>query len=139
MMDLGLPLSPAQKQLAEANPQGYRWVRMALAGVAPERVEQRLRDLLNSHEALRLRYQRPLGATGLRQRVAEPGELRLDWRQAAAGTDAAAWQRDAQAQCQAQQPDLLAWWRDEQLWLAVPAYSLDLRSLEQLHLSLIHI
>ena len=53
MMDLGLPLSPAQKQLAEANPQGYRWVRMALAGVAPERVEQRLRDLLNSHEALR--------------------------------------------------------------------------------------
>ena len=137
MMDLGLPLSPAQKQLAEANPQGYRWVRMALAGVAPERVEQRLRDLLNSHEALRLRYQRPLGATGLRQRVAEPGELRLDWRQAAAGTDAAAWQRDAQAQCQAQQPDLLAWWRDEQLWLAVPAYSLDLRSLEQLHRELL--
>ncbi|MEQ9725849.1 amino acid adenylation domain-containing protein [Pseudomonas sp. WHRI 8822A] len=137
MMDLGLPLSPAQKQLAEANPQGYRWVRMALAGVAPERVEQRLRDLLNSHEALRLRYQRPLGATGLRQRVAEPGELRLDWRQTAAGTDAAAWQRDAQAQCQAQQPDLLAWWRDEQLWLAVPAYSLDLRSLEQLRRELL--
>jgi amino acid adenylation domain-containing protein len=137
MMDLGLPLSPAQKQLAEANPQAYRWVRMALAGVAPERVEQCLRDLLNSHEALRLRYQRPLGATGLRQRVAEPGELRLDWRQADAGVDAAAWQREAQAQCQAQQPDLLAWWRDEQLWLALPAYSLDLRSLEQLRLELL--
>lgn len=137
MMDLGLPLSPAQKQLAEANPQGYRWVRMALAGVAPERVEQRLRDLLNGHEALRLRYQRPLGATGLRQRVAEPGEFRLDWRQAAVGTDAAAWQRDAQAQCQAQQPDLLAWWCDEQLWLAVPTYSLDLRSLEQLRRELL--
>lgn len=137
MMDLGLPLSPAQKQLAEANPQAYRWVRMALPGVAPQRVEQRLRDLLNSHEALRLRYQRPLGATGLRQRVAEPGELRLDWRQADTSSDATLWQRDAQARCQAQQPDLLAWWRDEQLWLAVPAYSLDLRSLEQLRRELL--
>ncbi len=137
MMDLGLPLSPAQKQLAEANPQAYRWVRMALPDVSPQRVEQRLRDLLNSHEALRLRYQRPLGATGLRQRVAEPGELRLDWRQADTSSDATLWQRDAQARCQAQQPDLLAWWRDEQLWLAVPAYSLDLRSLEQLRRELL--
>ncbi len=137
MMDLGLPLSPAQKQLAEANPQAYRWVRMTLAGVAPERVEQRLRDTLGRHDALRLRYQRPLGATGLRQRVVEPGELRLDWHQAGAGTDATAWQRDAQAQCQAQQPDLLAWWRDEQLWLALPACSLDLHSLEQLRRELL--
>ncbi|MBV7564863.1 non-ribosomal peptide synthetase [Pseudomonas sp. sia0905] len=137
MMDLGLPLSPAQKQLAEANPQAYRWVRMALPDVSPQRVEQRLRYLLNSHEALRLRYQRPLGATGLRQRVAEPGELRLDWRQADTSSDATLWQRDAQARCQAQQPDLLAWWRDEQLWLAVPAYSLDLRSLEQLRRELL--
>ncbi|VXC59549.1 Amino acid adenylation domain-containing protein [Pseudomonas sp. 8Z] len=137
MMDLGLTLTPAQKQLAEANAQGYRWVRMALAGTAPERVEQRLRDLLNRHAALRLRYQRPLGATGLRQRVTEPGELRLDWRQAAAGMDAATWQREAQAHCQAQQPDLLAWWCDQQLWLALPTYSLDLRSFEQLRCELL--
>ncbi|MCD7066676.1 hypothetical protein, partial [Pseudomonas petroselini] len=65
-------------------------MRMTLPGVAPERVERRLRDALGQHDALRLRYQRPLGATGLRQRVAEPGELRLDWHQAGAGTDAAA-------------------------------------------------
>ncbi|TLP65200.1 MULTISPECIES: non-ribosomal peptide synthetase [Pseudomonas] len=132
MMDLGLPLSPAQKQLAEANPQAYRWVRMTLTGVAPEQVEQRLREALEQHDALRLRYLRPHGATGLRQRVVAPHELRLDWRQAGAGSDVVAWQRDAQAQCQTQQPDLLAWWCDQQLWLALPACSLDLHSLEQL-------
>lgn len=133
-MDLGLTLSPAQKQLAEANPQAYRWVRIQLAGVAPELIERRLRDCLCRHQALRLRYQRPLGATGLRQRVAEPGELRLDWRQAASSEamDADGWLHEAQAHCRAQQPDVLAWLLDEQLLLAVPVYSLDSRSLDQL-------
>lgn len=134
-MDLGLTLAPAQKQLAETNPEAYRWVRLQVPGVAAELLEQRLREAMQRHQALRLRYQRPLGATGLRQRLVEPGELRLDWRQAnpAETMDADAWLREAQAHCRAQQPDVLAWLLDEQMLLAVPVYSLDSRSLDQLH------
>lgn len=138
-MDLGLMLSPAQKQLAEANPETYRWVRLHLAGVAPEVIERRLRDCLRRHEALRLRYQRPVGATGLRQGVTEAEAVRLEWRHAADTSegDADGWLGEARALCQARQPDLLAWLRGDQLLLAVPAYSLDLRSLEQLRSDLL--
>ncbi|MEX5571625.1 amino acid adenylation domain-containing protein [Pseudomonas lijiangensis] len=134
MMDLGLTLSPQQKQLAQANPQAWRWVRMQLAGVPAGTVEQRLRACLEQHEALRLRYQRPVGATALRQRVAEHHELRLDWRQAQAseGHDAQGWLEQARRHCQAEQPDVLAWLLDDNLLLAVPVYSLDQRSLLQL-------
>ncbi|MBX8574504.1 non-ribosomal peptide synthetase [Pseudomonas cichorii] len=134
MMDLGLTLSPQQKQLAQANPQVWRWVRMQLAGVPAGSIEQRLRACLEQHEALRLRYQRPVGATALRQRVAEHHELRLDWRQAHAsdGHDAQGWLEEAQRHCQAEQPDVLAWLLDDNLLLAVPVYSLDQRSLIQL-------
>ncbi|SER31371.1 amino acid adenylation domain-containing protein [Pseudomonas cuatrocienegasensis] len=138
-MDLGLPLAPAQKQLAEANPEAYRWARLQVPAVAAELLEQRLREAVQRHQALRLRYQRPLGATGLRQRLVEPGELHLDWRKAnpADTMDADAWLREAQAHCRAQQPDVLAWLFDEQLLLAVPVYSLDSRSLEQLRSDLL--
>lgn len=134
MMDLGLTLSPQQKQLAQANPHAWRWVRMPLTGVAAGTVEQRLRDSLAQHQALCLRYERPLGATGLRQRVIEPRALRLDWRQgrAADGLDENQWLEAAQRRCQAEQPDVLAWLLDDQLLLAVPVYSLDARSLVQL-------
>ncbi|MBX8484669.1 non-ribosomal peptide synthetase [Pseudomonas cichorii] len=134
MMDLGLTLSPQQKQLAQANPQAWRWVRMQLAGVPAGTIEQRLRACLEQHEALRLRYQRPVGATALRQRAAEYHELRLDWRQAKAsnGHDAQGWLDEAQRHCQAEQPDVLAWLLDDNLLLAVPVYSLDQRSLIQL-------
>ncbi|WP_434603572.1 non-ribosomal peptide synthetase [Pseudomonas sp. R1-7] len=134
MMDLGLTLSPQQKQLAQANPHAWRWVRMSLTGVAAGTVEQRLRDSLAQHQALCLRYERPLGATGLRQRVIEPQALRLDWRQgrAADGYEAQGWLEEAQRHCQAEQPDVLAWLLDDQLLLAVPVYSLDARSLVQL-------
>ncbi|WP_434697915.1 amino acid adenylation domain-containing protein [Pseudomonas sp. Z1-14] len=131
MMDLGLTLSPQQKQLAQANPQAWRWVRMRLAGVPEGIVEQRLRDALAQHQALRLRYERPLGATGLRQRVIEPDALRLDWRQGRAvdGHDGQSWLEAARRRCDAEQPDILAWLLDDQLLLAVPVYSLDQRSL----------
>ncbi|WP_457967143.1 amino acid adenylation domain-containing protein [Pseudomonas sp. R4-84] len=134
MMDLGLTLSPQQKQLAQANPHAWRWVRMVLTGVPEGIVEQRLRDSLAQHQALRLRYERPLGATGLRQRVIEPQALRLDWRQGRAtdGHDEQDWLEEARRRCQAEQPDVLAWLLDDQLLLAVPAYSLDARSLVQL-------
>ncbi|GFM60224.1 hypothetical protein PSCICG_13840 [Pseudomonas cichorii] len=134
MMDLGLTLSPQQKQLAQANPQAWRWVRMQLAGVPAGSIEQRLRACLEQHEALRLRYQRPVGAMALRQRVAEHHELRLDWRQAHAGDghDAQGWLEQAQRHCQVEQPDVLAWLLDDSLLLAVPVYSLDQRSLLQL-------
>ncbi|RMR55120.1 non-ribosomal peptide synthetase [Pseudomonas cichorii] len=134
MMDLGLTLSPQQKQLAQANPQAWRWVRMQLTGVPAGAVEQRLRACLEQHEAMRLRYQRPVGATALRQRVAELSELRLDWRQAQVsdGHDAQGWLEQAQRHCQAEQPDVLAWLLDDSLLLAVPVYSLDQRSLIQL-------
>ncbi|SFB15516.1 amino acid adenylation domain-containing protein [Pseudomonas sp. NFIX10] len=134
MMDLGLTLSPQQKQLAQANPHAWRWVRMQLAGVPGGIVEQRLRDGLQQHQALRLRYQRPVGATGLRQRVVEPGDLRLKWRQGRSGDghDEQTWLRDAQQCCLAEQPDVLAWLLDDWLLLAVPVYSLDTRSLIQL-------
>ncbi|MBX8518798.1 amino acid adenylation domain-containing protein [Pseudomonas cichorii] len=134
MMDLGLTLSPQQKQLAQANPQAWRWVRMQLAGVPAGTVELRLRACLEQHEALRQRYQRPVGATALRQRVAEHHELRLDWRQAPAseGHDAQGWLEQARRHCQAEQPDVLAWLLDDNLLLAVPVYSLDQRSLLQL-------
>ncbi|KJH85604.1 amino acid adenylation [Pseudomonas fluorescens] len=134
MMDLGLTLSPQQKQLAQANPHAWRWVCMSLTGVAAGTVEQRLRDSLAQHQALCLRYERPLGATGLRQRVIEPQALRLDWRQGrtADGHDEPAWLEEAQRHCQAEQPDVLAWLLDDQLMLAVPVYSLDARSLVQL-------
>ncbi|GFM84838.1 hypothetical protein PSCICO_02370 [Pseudomonas cichorii] len=134
MMDLGLTLSPQQKQLAQTNPQAWRWVRMQLAGVPAGTIEQRLRACLEQHEALRLRYQRPVGATALRQRVAELSELRLDWRQAQAsdGHDAQGWLEQARSHCQTEQPDVLAWLLDDSLLLAVPVYSLDQRSLIQL-------
>ncbi|WP_434701962.1 non-ribosomal peptide synthetase [Pseudomonas sp. D1-36] len=134
MMDLGLTLSPQQKQLAQANPHAWRWVRMVLTGVPEGIVEQRLRDSLAQHQALRLRYERPLGATGLRQRVIEPQALRLDWRlgRATDGHDEQDWLEEARRRCQAEQPDVLAWLLDDQLLLAVPAYSLDARSLVQL-------
>ncbi|RMQ50428.1 hypothetical protein ALQ04_02885 [Pseudomonas cichorii] len=139
MMDLGLTLSPQQKQLAQANPQAWRWVRMQLAGVAASVIEQRLRVCLQRHEALRLRYERPLGATGLRQRVAQAHEVRLDWHQAQAsdGHDAQQWLEQAQQQCRTQQPDVLAWLLDDCLLLAVPVYSLDPRSLVQLRAELL--
>lgn len=134
MMDLGLTLSPQQKQLAQANPQAWRWVRMQLTGVPEGIVEQRLRDCLRQHQALRLRYQRPVGATGLRQRVVEPFELRLDWRQGRSNDqhNEQTWLRDAQRHCLTEQPDVLAWLLDDWLLLAVPVYSLDQRSLIQL-------
>lgn len=134
MMDLGLTLSPQQKQLAQANPHAWRWVRMSLTGVAEGTVEQCLRDSLAQHQALCLRYERPLGATGLRQRVIEPQALRLDWRQGRTvdGHDGQKWLDEAQRRCQAEQPDMLAWLLDDQLLLAVPVYSLDARSLVQL-------
>ncbi|WP_460135959.1 AMP-binding protein [Pseudomonas sp. S1_E04] len=139
MMDLGLTLSPQQKQLAQANPQAWRWARMQLPGVPEGLVERRLRDGMQQHQALRLRYERPLGATGLRQRVVEPFELRLDWRQGRSsdGHDAQGWLRAAQQHCLAEQPDVLAWLLDDQLLLAVPTYSLDPRSLNQLHAHLL--
>lgn len=134
MMDLGLTLSPQQKQLAQANPQAWRWVWMQLAGVPEGTLEQRLRACLQQQEALRLRYQRPVGATGLRQRVAEPHELRLNWRQGRAcdGHDAQGWLDEARNLCRTEQPDVLAWLLDDSLLLAVPVYSLDQRSLIQL-------
>ena len=139
MMDLGLTLSPQQKQLAQANPQAWRWVRMQLTGVPEGIVEQRLRDCLQQHQALRLRYGRPVGATGLRQRVVEPFELSLDWRQGRSNDqqDEQAWLRDAQQHCLAEQPDVLAWLLDDWLLLAVPVYSLDQRSLIQLQAHLL--
>lgn len=131
MMDLGLTLSPQQKQLAQANPQAWRWVRMRLAGVPEGIVEQRLRDGLAQHQALRLRYERPLGATGLRQRVIEPHSLQLDWRHGRVcdGQAAQGWLEEAQRRCHAEKPDILAWLLDDHLLLAVPVYSLDERSL----------
>ncbi|EPJ97839.1 amino acid adenylation [Pseudomonas sp. CFII68] len=139
MMDLGLTLSPQQKQLAQANPQAWRWVRMQLSGVPEATVQQRLRDGLQQHQALRLRYQRPVGATGLRQRVVEPFELRLSWREGRSGDghDEQQWLREAQAHCLAEQPDVLAWLLDDCLLLAVPVYSLDQRSLIQLQAQLL--
>ncbi len=139
MMDLGLTLSPQQKQLAQANPQAWRWVRMQMTGVPEGIVEQRLRDCLRQHQALRLRYQRPVGATGLRQRVVEPFELRLDWRQGRSGDtqNEQTWLRDAQQHCLTEQPDVLAWLLDDWLLLAVPVYSLDQRSLIQLQAHLL--
>lgn len=134
MMDLGLTLSPQQKQLAQASPHAWRWVRMQLPGVAAGDIEQRLRDCLQQHQALRLRYQRPLGATGLRQRVVEPAELRVSWRHARCddGLDPQAWLHEARERCVAEQPDALAWLLDDWLLLALPVYSLDQRSLQQL-------
>ncbi|MEN2396407.1 amino acid adenylation domain-containing protein [Pseudomonas sp. B22(2024)] len=138
-MDLGLTLSPQQKQLAQASPQAWCWVRMQLSGVPEGGLEQRLRDCLQQHQALRLRYLRPVGATGLRQRVVEPCELRLDWRQgrSSEGQDEHAWLHEAQQHCLAEQPDVLAWLLDDWLLLAVPVYSLDVRSLIQLQAQLL--
>ncbi|MDB6143561.1 MAG: hypothetical protein JWP80_2605 [Pseudomonas sp.] len=137
-MNLGLPLSPQQKQLAEANPEMFRWVLLEVRGVAPEQVKQRLTQQLQRHEALRLRYDRPLGATGLRQYVVEAHALRLDWRELPAG-DWHELQREAQTHLHAciKRPDALAWLAGEQLLLALPVYSLDQRSLSQLHAALL--
>lgn len=139
-MNLGLALSPQQKQLAEANPEAYCWNVLDLSGVAAEQVKQRLTRQLQRHEALRLRYDRPLGATGLRQHVADAQLIRLEWRQLPAG-DCQELQREAAAhlrtQATDQRPDVLAWLAGEQMLLALPVYSLDARSLNQLHAALI--
>ncbi|AIZ33041.1 non-ribosomal peptide synthetase [Pseudomonas parafulva] len=133
MMDLGLNLSPQQKQLAQANPQPYRWAWLQLGG-AGEHTWTRLQDYLHAHQALHMRYERPQGATGLRQRRAATGALTLSWRRAADErlTSADQWLADARAHCAAEQPDLLAWLLGERLLLALPAYSADLRSVAQL-------
>jgi amino acid adenylation domain-containing protein len=139
-MNLGLPLSPQQKQLAEANPEVYRWAQLDLSAVAAGQVQQRLTRQLQRHEALRLRYDRPLGATGLRQHVVDAQLLRLEWRQLPA-SDSLALQREAEVHLRGlaadQRPDVLAWLVGEQLLLALPVYSLDSRSINQLRAALI--
>ncbi|NWA27648.1 amino acid adenylation domain-containing protein [Pseudomonas gingeri] len=140
MMNLGLPLSAQQKHLAEGGHEAWHWLRLSLPGVAAETLRGRLLDVLQGHEALRLRYVRPEGATGLRQIVAEGADVDLDWRQAdAASADFSTWQAAARQHLRdrAQRPDVLAWSLGEQLLLAFPVCSLDLRSVVQLQARLL--
>lgn len=141
VLNLGLPLTPQQKHLAELRPQGWQWAWLNVPGLDAETVHQRLKVRLLNHEALRLRYVRPTGATGLRQVVIEAADLDLDWRAfSQTGLDALACQRQALDYLneRGQRPDALAWLIGDNLLLALPLCSLDLRSLSQLHHELLH-
>ncbi|WP_325951064.1 amino acid adenylation domain-containing protein [Pseudomonas putida] len=126
-MDLGLALSPQQKQLAVAHARERHWIALQVPGINSTALRGRLQALINEHEALRLRYERPQGATGLRQRVCD--EALLEWHDVP-GADLDAVQRQALTDERAWgEGALSAWWQGEWLLLAAPVCSLDLRSL----------
>lgn len=140
VLDLGLPLTPQQKHLLGAHAHGWQWAWLSVPGIDADTLHQRLMALLSRHDALRLRYVRPSGATGLRQTVIDVAQLDVDWRVVnQVDGDAQACQRRAidYLKERGQRPDAVAWLFADQLLLAVPLCSLDLRSLGQLRRELL--
>ncbi|MGE7989459.1 amino acid adenylation domain-containing protein [Pseudomonas sp. NPDC089554] len=126
MIDLGLALSPQQKQLAVAHAAERHWVMLHLPGADGGVLRERLHALAFEHEALRLRFERPQGATGLRQRVRENAQVH--WHDVP-GIDLGSLAREGLAW---EDGALSAWWQGQWLLLAAPVCSLDLRSLHAL-------
>ncbi|WP_051559828.1 non-ribosomal peptide synthetase [Marinobacterium jannaschii] len=126
--DMGAALTLQQQQLVESAPLRFFWLDLADSNTETNaaEAEARLRQLMQSQQALATGYAIPQGFSALRQQVQAP---RLDWR-LTSGEMLEPIRAEAEQVFKAEQPHLLAWfWTGEagakRLLLAGSALSLD--------------